>query len=93
MSKDDALGFLRHMASDPESAQQVVAEYNKLLRDLAREKGFEFTDAELTEAAEALKDASAGEVSDGALTTVVGGDAVIKHGEDEKFFLDPPLMP
>lgn len=81
------------MASDPESRQKVVAEYKKLLQDLARDKGFEPTDKELTEAAEALTDASAGEVADGALTTVVGGDGIIIHSEDQTFFLNPPPKP
>ena len=44
--------------------QKVVAEYKQLLQDLAREKGFELTEAELMEAAVALKDAAAGEISD-----------------------------
>ena len=93
MSKDDALDFLKHMAADPESGQKVVAEYKKLLQDLAREKGFEFTDAELVEAAVALKDAAAGEVADGALATVVGGDGLFIHGGDQRFLLNPPPKP
>ena len=73
MSKDEALDFLKHMSSDPATAQKVIDEYKKLLQDLAGEKGFEFTDAELVEAAQALKDQAAGEVSDTAIAMVVGG--------------------
>jgi len=93
MSKDDALDFLKHMSSDPESGQKVVAEYKKLLQDLARDKGFEFTDAELVEAAEALKDAAAGEVSDAALEMVAGGDGLLVPGEDQRLLLHPPPKP
>ena len=73
MSKNEALDFLKHMSSDPKTAQKVADEYKKLLQDLAREKGFEFSDAELVEAAQALKDQAAGEVSDTAIAMVVGG--------------------
>jgi predicted Zn-dependent peptidase len=73
MSKNEALDFLKHMSSDPTTAQKVADEYKKLLQDLAREKGFEFSDAELVEAAQALKDQAAGEVSDTAIAMVVGG--------------------
>jgi predicted ribosomally synthesized peptide with nif11-like leader len=73
MTKENAQDFLKHMSSDPETAQKVVDEYKKLLQDLAREKGFEFTEAELVEAARALKDAAAGEISNAALDMVVGG--------------------
>lgn len=73
MSKDEALDFLKHMSSDPETAQRVAAEYKKLLQDLAREKGMEFTEEELVEAAKALTAAAAGEVSDAAIAMVAGG--------------------
>jgi len=92
MSKDDALDFLRHMSSDPETGQKVVAEYKRLLQDLAHEKGFEFTEAELMEAAEALKDAAAGEISDVAVAMVVGGSWGPNDDEAQRAgkFMDPP---
>jgi predicted Zn-dependent peptidase len=87
MGKDEALEFLKHMSSDPATAQKVVEEYKKMLQDLAREKGFEFSDAELVEAAQALKDANAGQVSDAAIAMVVGG------GEAFCMPMNPPPKP
>ena len=89
MSKDDALDFLKHMASDPESGRKVVAEYKKLLQDLAAEKGFAFSEEELIEASKELTDAAAGEVVDAAVAMVTGGGAPILPG-DGRIFLTPP---
>ena len=80
MTKEHAHHFLKQVSSDPQIAEQVTADYRKLLQDLAREKGLEFTEEELVEAAQALKDAAAGEVSDATLDMVVGGDIIMEPG-------------
>ena len=54
MSKDEALEFLKHMSSDPQTRTRVVDEYKGLLRELASERGFAFDEAELADAAQAL---------------------------------------
>jgi len=79
MGTDEALEFLKHMSSDPATAQQVTEEYKKLLQDLAGQKGFTFSEAELVDAAKALTDAAAGEVTDAAIAMVVGGQGEWKY--------------
>jgi hypothetical protein len=73
MSKDEALEFLKHMSSDPETRERVAGEYKRLLQDLAKEKGLAFDEAELTEAAQTLTDVAAGELGDAAIAMVSGG--------------------
>ena len=89
MTQEHATDFLKHMSSDPETRQQVVDEYRKLLQDLAAEKGFAFSEEELIEASKELTDAAAGEVADAAVAMVTGGGAPILPG-DGRIFLTPP---
>jgi hypothetical protein len=91
MGKDEALEFLRHMSSDPGTSEKVAAEYKKLLQDLAREKGFTFSEEELVEAARALTEASAGRVTDASVAMVVGGDVEWKYPYEPKHLDGAPI--
>jgi hypothetical protein len=89
MTHDHAMDFLHQMSSDPETRQEVVEEYKKLLQDLAAKRGFAFSDEELVEAAKELTDAAAGEVADAAVAMVTGGGMPATPGE-WRFLMSPP---
>jgi predicted ribosomally synthesized peptide with nif11-like leader len=73
VSMSDAEKFLQQLASDPELAKKDAAAHRRELVGLAREKGFEVTEAELAEASRAVQDAPYGTIDDEALEAVVGG--------------------
>lgn len=93
MTQEHARDFLQRMSSDPDTRQEVVEEYKKLLQDLAAQKGFAFSDEELVSAARELTDAAAGEVADAALVMVTGGGGAPANPGEGRFLMTEPPGP
>ena len=73
MTRENAVEFLKKMATDTDIRASIIDGYKKLIVQAGGNAGLEFTPEELEDAAKAAKNAAYGEIPDSALEMVTGG--------------------